>query len=79
MSAIGLSISKLDPKEAADMTKLLQNFKHIVEQDDPKALTLEQVYERWNGRKTAGDTLEIAEVSHDGFRSTHTSCILSLL
>lgn len=61
MTAIEMSCSKFDPKEADDMQKLLSSFKYMVEQDNPQALTLKQVYERWNARKTAGDTLEISE------------------
>lgn len=63
MAAIAAAMSKLDPAKAKEMATLLQNFKNMVEEDTPKALTLQQVYERWNGKKQAGDTLDISEVN----------------
>lgn len=62
MTAIDASSSQFPLEEADEMKKLAASFKYMVEQDNPQALTLKQVYERWTARKTAGDTLEITEV-----------------
>lgn len=62
MTSIQATVAKAEPHEAEEMHKILDSFKYMVEQDNPQALTLKQVYERWNARKVAGDTLEITEV-----------------
>lgn len=49
------------PEDAEGIKTLLDSVKVVVEQVSPKAQTLQEVYDKWEQHKLAGETLEIAE------------------
>lgn len=62
MTGIVAAAASLNPAEKEEMSGLVQNINKKVESDDPKALSLVKIYEKWKARRESGESLEIAQV-----------------
>lgn len=63
MAAIEAAVGNAELQEQQQIKTEIENLRNLIERDDPKALTLQQVYERWNARKEAGESVELSEVT----------------
>eukprot|EP01053_Blabericola_migrator_P012968 Blabericola_migrator_1__12967@NODE_85_length_14814_cov_131_925612_g76_i0_p1_GENE_NODE_85_length_14814_cov_131_925612_g76_i0NODE_85_length_14814_cov_131_925612_g76_i0_p1_ORF_typecomplete_len2624_score585_46Arm_2/PF04826_13/13Arm_2/PF04826_13/13Arm_2/PF04826_13/0_17Arm_2/PF04826_13/0_13Arm_2/PF04826_13/20Arm_2/PF04826_13/2_4e02Arm_2/PF04826_13/1_1e03Arm_2/PF04826_13/1Arm_2/PF04826_13/5_6e05KAP/PF05804_12/9_8e02KAP/PF05804_12/0_005KAP/PF05804_12/34KAP/PF05804_12/35KAP/PF05804_12/3_4e02KAP/PF05804_1 len=61
MTDVELAAANFDPADQAEIQALAESIKRMIADDQPRVLTLEEVFNKWSAGKTQGEILSIAE------------------